>query len=108
MAATVLTDTNEWVSALMNPYSYPARLKAGWLDGRFATIVSVEWLDELARVLSRPRIRDNYGVTAEDTTSFPDLFADTATRVTITRQLRACRDRGDDLILQTAVEGQTQ
>ena len=52
----VVVDTNVWVSALLNPRGFPARLLRAFLEGRFTPVVSRELLQELADVLSRPRL----------------------------------------------------
>jgi putative PIN family toxin of toxin-antitoxin system len=52
----VVVDTNVWVSALLNPRGFPARLLQAFLEGRFTPVVSRELLQELADVLSRPRL----------------------------------------------------
>lgn len=108
MTPIVLLDTNIWVSAIINPHGYPARLIRAWVDGRFQVIVSVPLLDEIADVLSRPRIREKYGVKAEEITEFLRLLAAQAIKVTPTGQLQICRDPDDDLILETAVLIQAQ
>jgi putative PIN family toxin of toxin-antitoxin system len=70
----VLVDTNVWVSALINPYGYPARLKEAWAHGKFQAVVSITLLDELAEVLSRPRIRDKYEVDEDEISEFLRLL----------------------------------
>jgi putative PIN family toxin of toxin-antitoxin system len=52
----VVVDTNVWVSALLNPRGFPARLLRAFLEGQFTPVVSRELLQELADVLSRPRL----------------------------------------------------
>jgi putative PIN family toxin of toxin-antitoxin system len=100
-----LVDTNVWISGLINPQDYPARLKDAWLDGKFQVVVSVALLDELTDVLSRPRIRDKYRLKAEDIREFLRLIAEKSITVTTTGSLRLCRDPDDDLMLETALNG---
>ena len=52
----VVVDTNVWISALLNPRGFPARLLRAFLEGQFTPVVSREFLQELADVLSRPRL----------------------------------------------------
>ena len=106
MSVAVLVDTNVWVSALINPYGYPARLKEAWARGEFQAVVSITLLDELAEVLSRPRIRDKYEVDEDEISEFLHLLSARSIKVTPTGQLRVCRDPDDDLILETALLGQ--
>ena len=63
MAVKAVIDTNIWVSALLNPSGYPARLRKSFEKGVFKVVVSETILEELTDVLSRPRIRDKYDVT---------------------------------------------
>jgi hypothetical protein len=52
----VVVDTNVWVSALLNPSGFPARLLRAFLEGQFTPVISRELIQELADVLSRPRL----------------------------------------------------
>ena len=104
----VLVDTNVWVSAYINPHGYPAKLKDAWLNQQFQVAVSAPLLDEIAEVLARPRIRNKYGLDADEIIEFVRLLADRAVTVVPTGQLRLCRDPDDDLILETAQLGQAQ
>lgn len=106
MPVVVLVDTNVWVSALINPHGYPARLKAAWAQGQFEAVVSIPLLDELAEVLARPRIRIKYGLDDQEISEFLRLLAARSRRVTPQGQLHVCRDPDDDLILETALLGQ--
>jgi len=105
MPVVVLLDTNVWVSAFINPHGYPAKLKDAWVNNRFQVVVSMPLLDELADVLSRPRIRDKYRLDADEIAEFLHLLAVHATRVMPTGDLQVCRDPDDDLILETALLG---
>lgn len=106
MPVVVLVDTNVWVSTLINPHGYPARLKAAWAQGQFEAVVSILLLDELAEVLARPRIRIKYGLDDQEISEFLRLLAARSRRVTPQGQLHVCRDPDDDLILETALLGQ--
>lgn len=105
MAVVVLVDTNVWISALINPRGSPARLKNAWLNGDFEIVVSMALLDEIADVLSRPRIRDKYHLKTEDIKEFLRLIAEKSITVTTTGTLHLCRDPDDDLMLETALNG---
>ena len=65
MAIKVVIDTNIWVSALINPFGYPARIRKAFEKGIFQVVVSEPILEELADVLNRPRIREKYDVTSQ-------------------------------------------
>ena len=108
MPVVVLIDTNVWVSALLNPHGYPARLKDAWVNGQFEVVVSLALLDELADVLSRPRIRDKYRLDVSEISEFLRLLSARALKVTTTGQIQGCRDPDDDLILETAILGRAR
>ncbi len=108
MPVVVLIDTNIWVSAFINPHGYPVKLKDAWFNGQFKVVVSVALLDELADVLSRPRICNKYDLNADEIAEFLRLLVAKATLVTTAGQLQVCRDPDDDLILETAILGQAK
>jgi len=101
----VLLDTNIWVSAFINPHGFPARLKDAWMAGQFDVVVSIPLLEEIADVLTRPRIQTKYGLSTEEIEQFLRLLQERATHVTPTGEFHLCRDPDDDLILETAVLG---
>jgi putative PIN family toxin of toxin-antitoxin system len=104
----VLVDTNVWVSAFINPFGPPARLIRCWLDNRFQAVVSLPLLDELADVLSRPRITHKYPVRPADVEEFLELLVQRSQVVVPTGSVHECRDPDDDMILETALLGQAQ
>lgn len=105
MPAIVVIDTNVWVSAFINPYGPPAMIKEAFTNSRFEVVVSVPLLEEVAEVLSRPRIRDKYALCAGDIAEFLSLLSARATRVAPRGSIRVCRDPDDDLVLETALLG---
>ena len=108
MPATVLLDTNVWVSAFINPAGLPARLVRAWTDGRYEVVVSLPLLDELADVLTRPHLTRKYPIAASDVEEFLQLLIRRSQIVVPTGSIRECRDPDDDLILETAILGQAQ
>ena len=52
----VVIDTNVWVSAFINPHGAPAQLRFAWYSNQFSVITSLPMVEELAEVLSRPRL----------------------------------------------------
>jgi putative PIN family toxin of toxin-antitoxin system len=99
----VLVDTNVWVSALLNPSGPPSRLIRCWLDNRFQAVVSLPLLDELADVLSRPRITRKYAIQPDDVEEFLELLVQRSQIVVPTGSVHECRDPDDDIILETAL-----
>ena len=56
MLVKAVVDTNIWVSALINPFGHPAKLRKHFEDGDFIAVISEPILNEIADVLIRPRI----------------------------------------------------
>ena len=54
---------------------------------------------------TRPRITRRYGVTAEDVATLVELLRRRAELVPVTGAMRLCRDPGDDVVIETAVNG---
>ena len=92
MKPVVLIDTNVWVSALLNPYGPPARLKDAWLQGKFEVIVALPLLTEIGEVLRRPRIRRKYGIREEEIVRYLRLIAARSAFVPVTGRMTVCRD----------------
>ena len=66
MAVKAVIDTNVWVSALLNPHGFPARLLRGFKKDLFQIVVSEPMLEEIVEVLNRPRIRGKYGISEDE------------------------------------------
>lgn len=108
MPTVVLLDTNIWVSAFLNPTGSPAHVVRAWQDGRYQVVVSLPLLDELADVLTRPRLTRRYPIESSDVKQFLQALTQRAILVSPTGSLQECRDPDDDLILETAILGQAQ
>jgi uncharacterized protein len=98
-------DTSVWVSALINPAGYPARVLAAFLDGRFTLIVSEPLLQELAATLSKPRIVRKYHITPEAVAALLSVFRERAVMVSVYNTIHVCRDPNDDVVIETALRG---
>jgi putative PIN family toxin of toxin-antitoxin system len=103
--SVVLLDTNIWVSAFINPRGFPARLVDAWIAGRFTVVVSAPLLEEIADVLTRPRLQSKYGYGTEEIEQLLRLLHRRAIHVVPEGTLHVCRDLDDDLILETAILG---
>ncbi len=104
----VLLDTNIWVSMLINPHGFPARLQKAWFKGQFEVVMSIPLLEEIADVLTWPRIQKKYGLTTQNIEEFLTLLQQRAIQVIPTGQIQLCRDPDDDLVLETAILGKAQ
>jgi putative PIN family toxin of toxin-antitoxin system len=65
-------------------------------------------MDELADVLSRPRIRKRYVLADEDVATFIGLLVEGAEIVETVGESYGCRDADDDAVIETAVRSGAQ
>lgn len=105
MVAKAVIDTNIWVSALINPFGYPAGLINHFKKGSFIAVVSDPILVEIAEVLVRPRIRNKYGITEDDIRELLILIEEKAEHTDLSNDVIICRDKNDNLIIETAIKG---
>jgi putative PIN family toxin of toxin-antitoxin system len=101
----VVVDTNVFVSAVINPSGHPARVVAALRDGRFILVTSEPLLDELADVLSRPRIVGRYRLDPAEVAEFHRTLQSEARIVGLTGTVRRCRDPNDDAVIAPALLG---
>jgi putative PIN family toxin of toxin-antitoxin system len=120
----VVVDTNVWVSALLNPRGSPARLLRAFVEGEFTPAVSRELIEELANVLSRPRVwrtlarrLSRYDVQfALSILANFQLIATTLLYtlgqaghwVDLQGDIDLCRDSRDNMFLETAIRSKAQ
>ena len=108
MAIRAVIDTNIWVSALLNPFGFPATLRRFFAEGAFQSVISESILLELAEVLNRPRIKDKYGLTVEDIRELIILIEERSEHVLLSGDISVCRDKDDNQIIETAIKGQAK
>ncbi|MEW6214534.1 MAG: putative toxin-antitoxin system toxin component, PIN family [Nitrospirota bacterium] len=108
MAIRAVIDTNIWVSSILNPFGFPARLRKLFEEGAFNVLMSSPMIEELADVLNRPRIKDKFEITEEDITGLLILLEERAEDVSLSGDVTICRDRDDDLVIETAIKGQAE
>jgi putative PIN family toxin of toxin-antitoxin system len=101
----VTVDNSVWISAAINPNGHPARIKDALAAGHFDLVVSEPMLAELAKVLARRRIARRTGLTPEEQEEFLNSLRDLADVVTLTGEVRLCRDPNDDTVIETALVG---
>lgn len=70
---SVVPDTGVLVSGAINSLGNPYRIIKAWRDGELSLIVCTHLLDELRRVLARPRLRRF--ISEEDAQEFVDAVA---------------------------------
>lgn len=108
MAVRAVIDTNIWVSAILNPFGFPSRLRKSFTKGLFQPVISEPMFMELAEVLNRPRIKDKYGLAAADIKELLILIEERSESVFISGDVKLCRDRNDDMVIETAVKGRAE
>lgn len=102
----IVLDTNVLVSALITKGTPPDQLYQAWLRNEIELVTSAAQIDELADVLSRPKLRKYV-----DLADASKLVSDIRLRATVIRDMpipRRSPDRKDDAILATAVAGEAE
>jgi len=100
-------DTNQFVSSLLSKTGVQSQILRAWRAGRFQLVTCPAIIEEIARVLTYPKIRDRYGISAKLIGNLIRLIGDHAlvvpgdTPVAIVDE-----DPADNMILACALEGQ--
>lgn len=100
-----VVDTNVLISGLIRPRGPIGAIVSRLRDARFVAVVSPAMLDELVAVLSRPWLREKYGVDDGAVEMFLRFLLLRAELVTPRRAIRKSRDPRDDKFLEAAVAG---
>jgi len=108
MAIRAVIDTNIWVSAILNPFGFPARLRNSFAKGLFRPVISEPMFLELAEVLNRPRIKAKYGLAAADIKELLVLIEERSESVQLSGNVKICRDINDDMVIETAIKGRVE
>jgi len=108
VSVRAVIDTNIWVSSLLNPFGFPAKLRKSFEDGVFLAVISEPMLAELADVLSRPRIKGKYGITDADIEELLILIEERSEHVMLSDGVNICRDKDDNLVIETAIKGKAE
>lgn len=108
MAIRAVIDTNIWVSAILNPFGFPSRLRYSFTKCLFQPVISEPMFLELAEVLNRPRIKDKYGLAPADITELLLLIEERSELVHVSGGVKLCRDRNDDMVIETAIKGRVE
>jgi len=108
VAVKAVIDTNVWVSSLLNPFGFPARLRKSFENGDFHAVISDHILEEIADVLNRPRIKEKYRINDTDIKELLVLIEERSQYVLLSGDITICRDIDDNLIIETAIKGQAE
>ena len=100
-------DTNIFVRTVIRKGNLANRLMTLWLEDRFVLVLSQSIIDEVQKVLSRPKMRRKHRYTLAEVTNLVDLLQ-RANIVEVTPSFELCRDPGDDMFIDCAVSGRVQ
>ena len=106
----VVFDTNVLLSAILTPHSPPARLLQLSLEGKFRLVISLQIMQELARVIRYPKLTKllkKRRLTPGDIDNFLEKLRKIVTWTPGKLKLEAVsEDPADDMVLACAVEGE--
>jgi len=105
VAIRAVLDTNIWVSAILNPSGFPADIINSFRHGDFLAVISEPIISEIADVLSRPRIKNKYGITEADILELLILIEERCEHVLLSGDVQVCRDPEDNGVIETAIKG---
>ena len=100
-------DTNIFVRSVIRKGNLANRLLALWLEDRFVLVLSQPIIDEVQKVLSRPKMRRKHRYTLAEVTNLVDLLQ-RASIVEVTSSFELCRDSEDDMFIDCAISGRVQ
>ena len=89
-------DTNIFVRSLIRKGNLANRLLSLWQAGRFVLVLSHAIIDEVKKVLSRPKMRIKYDYNLDEVTNLINLL-NQASIVRITSTFELCRDESDNM-----------
>jgi len=98
-------DTNVVISGLLKPTGTPGSILKSLRFGSFTIVFSRELIDEIAAVLSYPKLKRKYRRGRKDFEAIAGLFALRGDLVEIEERVRVCRDPNDDFLIETALAG---
>jgi hypothetical protein len=100
-------DTNVFVSGLMGVNSPPRQIVDAWLDGRLTLVTSLYLVDELAHVLSYPKITERIPLDESEVDAILAALLSQAEMAPGELELPGVtRDPKDDAVVACAVEGE--
>ena len=100
-----VVDANILVRALIKPQGSVGPVLRRLRDGAYRLLYSESLLAELVDVLSRPRIRNKYGIGRDDVATVLTLIELRGELVMPQRRIIVCRDPKDNQVLEAAVAG---
>lgn len=101
----IVIDANIWVSAFISPTGYSVNLLNLWLDQQFEVVATLPLLEEIARVLQKPRLQSRYEYLSSEIKRYLTFIKEGAIIVTPSTAINLCRDPKDNYLLDAAIEG---
>lgn len=101
----LVIDTNVFVSGLISPSGFPAKILKTVRENRAVHLVSDPIVEEYLRVLRYPRIRKFKNVTDTFLAEIATYLAYEAERIELISTITLSPDPDDDVFLATAVDG---
>lgn len=103
-----VVDTNIWISSLISTSETSVNLVDEWRNGKFSVVISEQQIFELYEVLARPKFLFKYRVMTRKVAEVVAMIKDKAERVTLTDNIKLCRDPDDNVIIETAIRGKAK
>lgn len=100
----VVLDTNQLVSSLLSQ-GLQRNLIDAWRRRDFLLLIAPGQIEEVAEVLSRPKIRKKYPIPPPDRDAFLQLLHQDALLLPHAPRAGVCRDPDDDYLLACAAAG---
>ena len=101
----VVLDTNQLVSSLLSTQGLQHHLIDAWRRRAFLLLLVPGQIDEVAEILSRPKIKKKYRIDPGDREAFLQLLRLDALLLPHRAPPGICRDPDDDYLLGCAAEG---
>jgi putative PIN family toxin of toxin-antitoxin system len=98
-------DTNILIRSILNPKGSTGPILEELKAGRFRLVYSEPLLAELADVLTRPRFRSKYNISAANISDILSLIVLEGEEVFPSASIAACRDPKDNKVLEAAFFG---
>ena len=102
-----VVDANVIISAVIAPLGSPRRVYDAWREGRFVLVTSPAIMEEVARKLLHPKIRQRYAVSDEEREGVLSLLRGQSEMTAGAAEVHpGSRDPDDDRVIAAALEAQ--
>lgn len=99
-------DTNVFISGLISKKGKSASLINNWRAGNFSLVISPQLIDELLKVVNRPRIKEKYNIKDKQIKTLLKTIYKKAIKVKgVYEKITKSQDPKDNILLACALEG---